>query len=170
MKSIQLYLVLVFSALLSSLLTACSFGQSEEDVILSRLEELRDKAAISRKLNKLELLAQSKEIVEYFCPVFDFEPPEDYEYSELKSYSKDKIRQGFLKMKSYLGDLELSISQEEIVINGKNASVELTGSALGSASGDDGQFFEHHRGQLELEKIEGEWRICRAIHLENLRE
>ncbi len=166
MKSSQLYLVFIFSAFFWS----CSFGQSEEQAILSRLEELRGKAAINKKLNKIELLALSKEIVEYFCPVFEFEPPEDYEHSELKSFDEVKIRQGFLKMKSYLDQLELSISQEEIMVNGVNASVQLTGSALGSASGDDGQFFEHHRGQLEMKKLEGEWRICRAIHLENLRE
>ena len=73
-------------------------------------------------------------------------------------------------MKSALDELEIKIGDSQILVDGEQAVVELTASALGSAPRDDGQFFEHHRGKIELEKSKGKWRICSIEHLENLRE
>jgi len=154
---------------LTLLVCSCS-AEKEEKVIVSKLENLSRKAAISRKLNKLELLAQSKEILDYFCPNAGFEPLEDYQYTQERNFGQDKIRQSFIKMKSALDELEIKIIASEVMVDGEQAELVLTVSALGSAPGHDGQFFEHHRGKLELEKTEGKWRICKVEHLENLRE
>lgn len=152
--------------LLEVSLSSCS--TNEEKAILSRLESLKEKSEVREKQNKLELLAQSKEIEKYFCSSLEINLLEG-PYSS-KTYSLNEIRNSFIKFKSLLGSLELSIQNPKISLKGKSATASFQASALGKMPKEEGKFFELHEVRLELEKINGKWRICKGEQIENLRE
>ena len=160
------FFFLILFLWLTSALISCS--TNEEKVILSLLESLKKKSEINKKLNKLELLAEAKKVEKYFCSSLEIVLLEGAEYS--KSYNLNEIRNSFIKYKSFFSSLELSIQNPKVSINGNTATVSIKASALGEMPKGEGKFFELHEVLIELEKIDGEWRICKASQARNLRE
>jgi ketosteroid isomerase-like protein len=75
-------------------------------------------------------------------------------------------------LRARLASLELDLQEVQVHIDGDMARVQATGSALGSLTGQQGQFLEIHSGIVTLAKENGDWRITGATHLqdERLRE
>ncbi len=151
--------------ILFAFLISCS--KNEEKQVLSRLETLLRQVEIDEQLGKLELLALSKKVKNYFCDPLELELPE--EYGDILNVESDKIPTHFLKIRGSLEVLELSIKDPEVRVDGLLAEVSLDLSALGAMPRVDGKFFEMHRVSLELRKNNGKWKICKAAHIDNLR-
>jgi hypothetical protein len=127
----------------------------EADVILAQLQQLREQAGITAPESGIEQLARANRIAGFF--------------SETAIASRQELIRQIIMLRARLASLELDLQEVQVHIDGDTARVQLTGSALGSLTGQQGQFLEIHSGIITLAKENGDWLITGARHLRDER-
>lgn len=161
----SLFLIVALS--LAFILYSC-FSVSVEDQILQRMEELRTIAEINELQHPLEQAATARRMGNFFTDPasFDFR---DAGYEEIRNLTRQELIQHIARGRAKMQSLEIDLSQSRVTVQQDSATVEFTGSALGSMPSIEGQFLEIHRIRILLEKIDGDWLIESVIHLRNER-
>ncbi len=143
----------------------------EVDVILAQLQQLREQAGITAPESGIEQLARANRIAGFFSESTLFDLGNAGHGTTAIASRQELIRQ-IIMLRARLASLELDLQEVQVHIDGDTARVQATGSALGSLTGQQGQFLEIHSGIITLAKENGDWLITGATHLqdERLRE
>jgi hypothetical protein len=142
---------------------------SEEDRILSQLEDLRSLAEIQAPEGSVELLVKSRLLGEFFTENSFYDlTSTGHRLYEIPS--RQELVQRIARIRSKLASLELALEDMEVSIEGDSAGVLLRGTGLGTIREEDGQFLEIHSIEIRLEKQEDTWLIAGGRHIRNERE
>ena len=142
---------------------------SDEEVILARLQLLREQAGITEPESGIEQLARANSIAEFFseATVFDLTAAG---YGTTAIATRQDLVRLVITLRSRLSSLELDLQEARVTIEGDSAEVLVTGSGLGSVTGQQGQFLEIHSGVITLGRENGDWLISGATHLRDERQ
>ena len=154
-------------------------GNSDEEQLLSILENARKSASIEATAGPFEAAARIKQSKNVFCEQLVFDLSEAG-YKDFSINSRQQLKDKLLQLQAALRSLELTLSNVEIEL-GQNATATATfelavlGKLRESNEEESGQFFDLHRIQVEFQKLKSKnskraWCISSAKHLENLRE
>ncbi len=162
-------LLLSVAVLAAGVLVLRQCRSSEKEILLAYLQDAITSAQVLRRETPFEQAAIARKLASYFAAdaVFEFESA-GYKNVRIRKTQdlQQKIQQGRAALKS----LELSLNHPMISINGADAQIEFSGSALGALREAEGQFFEKRRLRLSLQKKEGRWLVLRVEHVKNERE
>ena len=162
-------LLLSVAVLAAGILVLRQCLSSEKEKLLAYLQDAITSAQVLRRETPFEQAAIARNLASYFAAdaVFEFESA-GYENVRIRRTQdlQQKIRQGRAALKS----LEISLDHPIISINGADAQIEFSGSALGVLHEAQGQFFEKRRLRVSLHKKEGRWLVFRVVHVKNERE
>jgi hypothetical protein len=160
-----------YSLFIAALLLAAVFWllrSGDADRILVQLEQIRLQAGISAPESGIEQLTKATAIADLFGTetVFDLTSAG---YGITRVTTRQDLVRHIMTIRSRLSSLELALEDAEVHVDGDTARVEATGSALGSRTGQPGQFLEIHTGTITLVKENGDWLVTGAVHLRDER-
>jgi hypothetical protein len=142
---------------------------SEQEKILDQLERIRGLAEITSPESGIQQLTRTREIARQFDnhTVFDLS---NAGYGITKISSRQELEQKILSGRTRITDLELSLEEPRVEIEGDTARVRVRGTALGSIRGEQGQFLDIHTVEVLLSKEDGTWLVSGARHLRDERQ
>lgn len=160
---------LIILAVLAILAVLLLLHTGDEDVILAQLELLREQAEISAPESGIEQLAKANTIAGLFseATIFDLGSAG---YGTTAIASRQELVRQVIALRARLASLELDLQEAEVHIDRDTAQVQVTGSGLGSLTGQQEQFLEIHSGIITLAKENGDWLITGARHLQDERQ
>jgi hypothetical protein len=159
----------IFAALAITLIAFLLFRSSEEDKILSHLDELRVLAEVNEPEGAIAQVARARQLSKYFTKVTQFDLV-NLGYGTYTIASREELTQIIAKARAVLSTLELLLREVKVTIEGERAEVEVQASALGQVKGEHGRFLDVHRIRVMLTRVEGEWLISGGEHLLDERE
>ena len=142
---------------------------SDEEAILAQLELLREQAGISGPESGIEQLATANSLAAMFSETTAFDLTSAGHGTRAMATRQELVRQ-IIALRARLSSLELDMQEARVQVDGDTARVQLTGSALGSLTGQQGQFMEIHSGYITLARHNGDWLITGATHLQDERQ
>lgn len=77
-------------------------------------------------------------------------------------FTKQEIKERILAVRSSLAQLAVSVTNVEVVVTEDSAEVSAMGSAMGREPEREDYFLEKHPVQIDLQRIEGSWKIVSA--------
>jgi hypothetical protein len=142
---------------------------SDEKEILEQLERLRGLAEISMAENGIQQLTRTREIARHFTDytLYDLTSA-GYGITEIPDH--DELERKILSARNRITTLEIGLDDPVVDIEGDTARVTLTGTALGSIRGEQGQFLEIRTIEVQLRKEDGTWLVSGARHLRDERQ
>ena len=160
---------LIVLAVLATLAGLLLLRTGDEDAILAQLELLREQAAITSPESGIDQLAKAHSIAGLFSEATIFDPGSTGHGTTAIASRQELVRQ-IIALRARLASLELDLQEIQVHIEGDSAQLQATGSALGSLTGQQGQFLEIHSGIVTLAKENGDWLITGARHLRDERQ
>ena len=163
-KSILWILVPLALAALAWLLT----GDSEEQRILDRLEQIRELAEVGEQESPLVGVARAKQLGNLFSTTTRYDLSTlGYGITEINS--RKELTQRILAGRSKLLSLELGLLAPRVEIDGDHATVGITGTALGATHDGQDKFMDVHRIEIDLVRTEGDWLVSGGRHIRDER-
>ena len=143
-------------------------GGDEERAIQARLEQIRVLAEITGPETPLSLLRRAKEISALLAPETRYDLT-NLDHGITTLGSRDELIQHIVAIGSKLKSLQLELLAPVIRIDGDQAIVTLTGTALGATHHGEGQFLEVHRVEIDLMRTDDEWLVRGGRHIRDER-
>ena len=141
-------------------------GESREDQIKNNLKEVQKLTSFTDPEHPVEILARAKKISEFLAPKFTV----IYNEKE-KEITREDANKRMIVLRKQISKLETSFTLNSMKFpSDKKVELELTVSALGHITSEDGDFFDQHRVLITLQNNETKWQLVKAVYLENLRE
>ena len=163
-KSILFILVPVAVVVLALFLT----GDSEEQRILDRLEQIRELAEVGEQESPLVGVARAKQLGNLFSTTTRYDLSTlGYGITEINS--RKELTQRIIAGRSQLLSLELALLVPQVVIDGDHATVGITGTALGATHHGQGKFMDVHRVEIDLVRTDGDWLVSGGRHIRDER-
>lgn len=143
-------------------------GDHEEQRILERLEQIRALAEVQGQESTLAQLNRARQLGALFTPLTRYDLTTlGYGISEITS--REELTRRIAAARGRLLSLELTLLAPAVRIEGDNATVSITGTALGATRGGDGQFMDVHRVEVELVRQDGNWLVSGGRHIRDER-
>jgi len=163
-KSILWILLPLAVAALAWLLT----GDSEEQRILDRLEQIRVLAEVGEQENTLAGVARAKQLGSLFSTTTRYDLG-TLGHGVTEINSRKELTQRILAGRSKLLSLELGLLAPQVEIDGNHATVGVTGTALGATHDGEGKFMDVHRIEIDLVRTDGDWLVSGGRHIRDER-
>jgi hypothetical protein len=157
-------LVAVAVAALALVLT----GDNGEQRVLDRLEEIRALTEVRDQENPLTRLARAKQLSTLFMAQTYYDLT-TLDHGTTSINSRDELAQRIVAGRSKLVSLELTLLAPQVQIDGDQATVRITATALGAVRGGEGQFMDVHTVEIELVREGGDWLVSGGRHIRDER-
>ncbi|MEZ5541787.1 MAG: nuclear transport factor 2 family protein [Pseudomonadota bacterium] len=141
---------------------------SEQQRVLERLEQVRALASFDAPESALAQLNRARRLGAMFTAQTRYDLTTlDYGVTEIAS--REELIRRIAAARSRLSALELTLLAPVVQIEGDRATVELTGTALGTRRDGDGRFMDVHRVEIALVRQDGAWLVSGGRHLRDER-
>ena len=143
-------------------------GRSEEQRVLDTLERIRALAEVRGQEDTLAAVGVARELGTLFSARTWYDLTTlDYGITEIDS--REELVRRIAAGRGKLSSLELDLLAPEVSIEGDHATVEVTGTALGTVRGEQSPFMDVHRVAIELAREDGDWRVRGGRHIRDER-
>lgn len=143
---------------------------SDELKLRKDIKTMRELAEISTGEHPFNRLKVAKQLSAYVSDslVINFKAP-DMEHEPVEIDRKRIIEQKIVMIRSYLKFLKIVLQSVDIEIDGDKAKARLKINAYGQIAQNEEDFFDRHLVEIKFVRVEDEWKVYEATHLENLR-
>lgn len=143
-------------------------GNSEEQRILDRLEQIRALAEVRDQEQPVAQLNRARQLGARFTP------RTRYDLTTLglgvtEIDSRETLTQRIAAARARLASLELEPVTTAVQVDGDRATVGVIGMAQGAVRGDEGRFMDVHRVEIELVRQDGDWLVSGGRHVRDER-